>query len=276
MHRGYFAIWRKYQDHPFWREKRVFSKAEAWIDILWEAQHNEVPQQVLIGMRVFTCNYGESLKSVRTWAKRWSWGETKVYRFLKLLKSVGQIETVNETVTTRIIVLNYSQYDPRNIENETQVIGEMKRERNTSETQRETDKNDKNVKNDKKLYNTPSGVLSGSFYDPDCPHQKIIDLYHRILPSLNRIQIWNETSKRNLKTRWREDPERQSLDFWRNLFNYISESDFLMGRKTDWQGDLMWIVLPGNFAKIINGRYNNNKKDLHTRLGEIGEKWLSN
>ncbi len=116
MNRGYFALWRKFQDHRFWKEKRVFSKAEAWIDLLWEVQHNKEPQQVLLGksnMVCLTCHYGESLKSLRTWAGRWGWSKNRVQRFLKLLKSMSQIDTVSETVTTRIKVLNYRQYDPR-------------------------------------------------------------------------------------------------------------------------------------------------------------------
>ena len=113
MHRGYFAIWRKFQDHPFWKEKRVYSKAEAWIDLLWEAQHDLEPQEVVLGMTNLFCNYGESLKSLETWSKRWRWNKSRVRRFLKLLENMGQIVTVNETKTTRIIILNYSQYDQK-------------------------------------------------------------------------------------------------------------------------------------------------------------------
>lgn len=145
MHRGYFALWRKFQDHPFWQEERVFSKAEAWLDILWEAQHEKESQEVSLGMRILVCKYGETLKSIRTWAKRWGWGEAKVHRFLKLLKNMRQIDTVSETVTTRITILNYKEYDPRNNKSETQ----MERKRNASETQAVTDKKDKHYKNDK-------------------------------------------------------------------------------------------------------------------------------
>ena len=143
MHRGYFPLYRKFQDNPLWKEKRVFSKAEAWIDILWEARHQQEPCEVVIGMNIFTCNYGESLKSVRTWGKRWNWGEARVYRFFKLLEKMGQIRHTSETVTTRITILNYNKYNPKKINCETQ----MKHERNTSETRAMTDNNDKNEKN---------------------------------------------------------------------------------------------------------------------------------
>ena len=62
MHRGYFAVWRKIKDHPFYTEPREFSKYEAWLDLLLEAQHEKDAQRVIIGMNVLECHYGESVK----------------------------------------------------------------------------------------------------------------------------------------------------------------------------------------------------------------------
>jgi len=69
--RGWIALHRKIQDNFLWKEPRVFSKAEAWIDILMEAQHSPEPQEVGFGMTVLRCNYAECLKSIATWAARW-------------------------------------------------------------------------------------------------------------------------------------------------------------------------------------------------------------
>lgn len=143
MHRGYFALWRRVEDHPFYKEPREFSKYEAWLDILMNAQHETEPQKVSIGMKVLTCNYGESLKSNVTWAKRWSWSEAKVRRFLKLLKKLGQISTKSEGITTRIIVINYSIYDPRRRQGDDNVTS-MRRDHDEQVT---TDNKVKNVKN---------------------------------------------------------------------------------------------------------------------------------
>lgn len=95
-----------------------------------------------------------------------------------------------------------------------------------------------------------------------CPHQQIIDLYHEILPVGRRVRAWNETRKAKLRTRWREDKKRQSLDWWRKLFTYIARSDFLTGRtssngRAPFELDLEWIVTPANFVKIIEGKYDN-------------------
>lgn len=37
----------------------------------------------------------------------------------------------------------------------------------------------------------------------------------------------------------------------------VKASDFLCGRKTDWKANFDWIWMPTNFAKIIEGAYNN-------------------
>lgn len=145
MDRGYIAIWRKIQDHAFYKEKRQYSKFEAWVDMLMEAQHCETEKDVVIKMRVFKSGYGESLKSIRTWGSRWGWGEAKVKRFFDLLVKMNQIRYKNETVTTRITILNYSSYDPKRNSYETRP----KRDRNGTETGPKTDKNGKKEKNGK-------------------------------------------------------------------------------------------------------------------------------
>jgi len=135
MKKGYIAIWRKIKDHPFATEKRVFSKYEAWLDILMEAQHCQKPKEVILGMTPLECNYGESLKSIRTWGRRWDWSPSKVKRFLVLLEKMKQIHFKNEIQTTRITVCNYKHYDPK-----------MEQERTNPEPRPNTDKNEKNVK----------------------------------------------------------------------------------------------------------------------------------
>jgi uncharacterized phage protein (TIGR02220 family) len=131
MNRGYIKIWRKIQDNPLWKEPRKFSRAEAWIDIVMEVQGSPEPKEVLIGNSVLMCNRGESLKSLDTWAKRWSWDKSATRRFFILLKKMGNIDTASERKTTRLKVINYDTYNPLRNANETQV----KHKRNASETQ---------------------------------------------------------------------------------------------------------------------------------------------
>lgn len=110
---------------------------------------------------------------------------------------------------------------------------------------------------------------------PECNHQAVIDLYHEVLPTLNRIEIWNTARQGYLRSRWREvaaelAKEGQSfdeasiLDWWRSFFAHIGRSKFLTGRAEGVKGepfkaDLEWIIRPTNFAKIIEGKYHKGK-----------------
>lgn len=93
-----------------------------------------------------------------------------------------------------------------------------------------------------------------------CPHVRIIALYHEILPELRQVREWNETRRRLLQRRWSEQPERQSVDWWREFFGYVRRSRFLMGQTTGRDGrpfdcDLEWLIRPTNFAKVVEGKY---------------------
>ena len=97
---------------------------------------------------------------------------------------------------------------------------------------------------------------------PACPHQRIVAAYHEILPELRQVRDWNETRRRLLGRRWSEQPERQCLEWWEGFFRYVSTSDFLMGKTTGRDGrpfdcDLEWLVRPTNFAKVVEGKYEN-------------------
>lgn len=102
-------------------------------------------------------------------------------------------------------------------------------------------------------------LVSSKAADP-CPHQAIIDLYHQTLPEGRQVRIWNDTRKAKLRARWKEDPKRQSLEWWGKFFDYIAESDFLTGKtastgRQPFELDLEWIVSPTNFVKIVEGKY---------------------
>jgi len=95
---------------------------------------------------------------------------------------------------------------------------------------------------------------------PPCPHEKIIAIYHEVLQELRQVKQWNETRRGYLAKRWKEDPERQSLEWWREYFGYVRQSLFLMGKKTGRDGrafdcDLEWLVRPSNFIKVLEGKY---------------------
>jgi hypothetical protein len=93
-----------------------------------------------------------------------------------------------------------------------------------------------------------------------CPHQEIIDLYHRTLPTGRQVRLWTPAREAKLRARWREDEKRQSIEWWEKLFSYIAWSDFLTGKthtpgRPPFELDLEWIITPANLVKIIEGKY---------------------
>lgn len=96
-----------------------------------------------------------------------------------------------------------------------------------------------------------------------CPHSKIIEAYHKALPTLPRIREWTPSRQQLLRTRWREKPERQDLGWWERLFVYVGKSDFLTGRAersnghANWECSLPWLLKAENFAKVLEGHYEN-------------------
>jgi len=106
---------------------------------------------------------------------------------------------------------------------------------------------------------------------PPCPQQDIIALYHEILPMMKPVNLWNDRSQKKLRARWRESPERQSLEWWEKFFRWVARSDFLCGKKTDFVADLDWMLGPVNWQKIANQKYHGGTERA-AKIAAFGEK----
>ena len=92
-----------------------------------------------------------------------------------------------------------------------------------------------------------------------CPQQEIVNLYHEILPELPGIRDLTPKRQTALRARWRSHKRFQNLDWWRQYFEHVRESDFLMGRVPGkpWQADFDFLIRSEKFQKIIEGGYQN-------------------
>ena len=100
---------------------------------------------------------------------------------------------------------------------------------------------------------------------PACPHDDIRILYNQVLPELPTCTLRNKTVDGYTRARWREDPQRQSIEWWNEFFHEVKESDFLMGKtKNPFTCSFDWLVKPTNFTKVINGNYKNKTKGNST------------
>jgi hypothetical protein len=70
---------------------------------------------------------------------------------------------------------------------------------------REEKRREEEIQEPTVLVDTPSANRP-----PACPNDQIVDLYHRRLPTLPRVEVLNDTRKRHIAARWREvlaDPD---------------------------------------------------------------------
>ena len=110
--------------------------------MILEANHAD--GAVNIGMQLIECKRGQSIRSLQGWSKRWGVSKSTVRSFFDLLKNDSMLRTENITVTTRITILNYDDYQTLPHAKQTQ----RKRNANATQTQADPNNNDNNDNND--------------------------------------------------------------------------------------------------------------------------------
>jgi uncharacterized protein YdaU (DUF1376 family) len=106
---------------------------------------------------------------------------------------------------------------------------------------------------------------------PDCPHEAILALYAKWLPTLTQPRLWSGQRAEALRMRWREcskrnavwpgySSEESGLAFWDQFFSDVARSKTLTegiarGDGSRWRPDLPWLLKRENFAKVIEGKY---------------------
>lgn len=92
------------------------------------------------------------------------------------------------------------------------------------------------------------------------PYQKIVALYHEILPNNPKVKVLTPARKAALRQRHLQDME-EDLKTWGEYFGLVGRSAFLTGKTQPVNGkrvfvaDLEWITKQSNFAKIYEGKY---------------------
>jgi len=121
------------------------------------------------------------------------------------------------------------------------------------------------------LINTePKGSLSPARL-PTCPHETLIDLFAEHLPALPqpKKELWAGKNAEAMRARWRwvltakkkdgtpyASTSEQAVAWFARFFGYVEKSDFLSGRSGKWTNcNLGWLVKADNFAKVVQGNY---------------------
>ncbi|HDB8043734.1 TPA: DnaD domain-containing protein [Staphylococcus aureus] len=161
---GWISIDRSIQNHWLFKEKRTFSKFEAWIYLLMEANHSKA--KVPIGNQIVTVERGQRLTSILTLSDLFNWSRFKVKTFLDLLESDGMLEVKTTSKYTLITIVNYDFYQseqgrnqhqndikPTSKQHQSNINPTSKQHQtntNNNDNKDNNEKNEKNVNNEKK------------------------------------------------------------------------------------------------------------------------------
>jgi hypothetical protein len=147
---GWIKLHRSITNHWLYTEKRVFSKFEAWNDILLTVNFTDA--KTIIKGSLYEVKRGQSILSLESWSKRWNWNRSKVSRFLNTLQLDGMIVLKSDTVTTQLTVCNYESYQGERTADETQT----RRRRDADETQVNTIEEGKKEKKEISIFIEPT------------------------------------------------------------------------------------------------------------------------
>lgn len=141
MTEGWIKIYRKITEAWIWGNPLY---VKMWIDFLLRANHTK--SKVLIDGVLVPVERGQFITSLKKLAMEYSVSISKIRHFLNLLKKDSMIELKTTNKFTRISICNYSTYQDSQHAESTQTAYRKK----SKSTQKETDKNVKNVENEKK------------------------------------------------------------------------------------------------------------------------------
>lgn len=152
MSEGWIKLHRKLQDNSLWSSE-PFTRGQAWVDLILLANHE--PGFIYVRDHRIDLKRGDVGWSQNRLSGRWQWSRTKVRKFLNDLEKEQQIKQIKSNSYTVIRLINYKDYQKKKDEKTTE-----KQQKNNSSTtekqQKDTNKNVKNVKNEKEGGSPPS------------------------------------------------------------------------------------------------------------------------
>lgn len=131
---AFIRINRKLFEHFLWKENRVYSRAEAWIDLIQLVTYDKQGGKELINGVTVKWDRGQFPVSYSFLANRWRWNIHKTRIFLSMLKDANQITTRSTSVATILTLCNYDTYNPIS-QAEVQAEGIAKQRNGTPLTQ---------------------------------------------------------------------------------------------------------------------------------------------
>lgn len=112
MASGYILLHRSLLENWVWEKGRTFSRAEAWIDLIFLVNFAEGTHR--IDNEVLPVPPGSRYTTVKELCERWRWSNTKVTNFLRLLETDKMIVINHDKKKTLLTLVNWEKYQTKN------------------------------------------------------------------------------------------------------------------------------------------------------------------
>lgn len=264
---GWIRIHRQIVDSDIYQMPPLYLRVFERLLIEANHQDNEIPYKErgskVVGKKLI--RRGERLTSIRDICRWVAWYERgkeiipnpkTIQNILDWLEENDMIEIYGvkgNRKETYYKVENYNDYQ----EKESKEVTEKQQSADTqADRTLDTNKNVKNVKNDKKLNNN---IISR----PETPYKEIVNLYNTICISFNSIKQITDKRKGNINARYQES--KCSIEVFKILFTKMQDSNFLKGGwDSGGKADFDWVMRPTNFVKVLEGKYDNKNQKQQT------------
>ena len=251
---GWIKLYRVSVDKGWLHNQKLWT---VWTYCLLKASHKEHKQ--MVGRQEVRLLPGQFIFGRYEAARELHMKPITLYKVMRRLERGQNLNIKSNNKFSLITVVNWELYQGKQDEEEHQKehVGNTK---GTPKEHKQEGKKGKRVLSSKDDL-SPEGSGNGH-----CPHQDIIQLYHKTLPMLTHVRDWHEGRQEQLRARWTEDPERQDLEWWQSFFDYVKSCPHLIGENDrGWKPNLEWLVERKNFVKIIEGNYEARKQKMVRR-----------
>lgn len=248
MQQGWIKIYRQIQKNEIWTDGEPFDRRSAFIDLLLSVNHED--KIITFNGQETEVKAGQTITSIRNLAKRWNWTEKKVRVFLDFLEKKDMIERQADRQKTILTIKNYSAYQGHTKgHTEGHTIGHTESRiksikiKNPGHTEGQQTRN-KEIKKNNNIYTQKENA------------KKVVELYQQLCPSLPQITKLTEARIRSINARLKEYTEEEIAE----AFRKAEASAFLRGETGTWRASFDWMMKPSNLPKIIEGNYDDKKK----------------
>jgi predicted transcriptional regulator len=229
MAQGWVCVHRQLLDNPIFKNDKLF---RVFMFCLLRAQHAAGDQ--LVGDSVVHLKAGQLATGRIAISDKTGLSQQNVRTAISKLEKLGILTIKPTTKYSVITMINWEKYQQTN----QQVTNKQP----ASNQQVTTSNNDNNDNNENKPRT-----------ESEIPVAKIIEVYNQECIALPKVEKWNSKQKRisQLKARWSEDKERQSIEWWRQFFAWCNTNESLNGSRFNWIADLEAITNQSKFTRLI-------------------------